>query len=727
MGKLFIVAGLFLAVAGCGASVSSGPSHRLFAQPARVAVPQSIDEKNYLEYRDIYDALSLNTKGRIAFRERLLRYLLHETRLYLNQGQESEAIENFKNALTLFSGEEVYRGALQQKQLDKLAERFINIFSPRGHEEIVFLCLNVRISLHPQNKALKESFYELSRWLKDADQLVQGQSRKWNRLIGVLEEIVQVWPSSFLVQVLERLYLEQKITIARSLHISPYQHLRGAVSALFRSGYKVARLYLQVNDPRQALQHLKKISREPNEDEELRDYLERMVAPETKALDAIRLSKFFQRNGDPAVALSICQMALSHYPPSADLYLCIGRLAHSLKKIHLAMISLERAVELKPDEKSYAEMLAQIYQQRLFMVIAADRLDQARQELSRIELFYAHTKKHFKTPLETSLSGIYYAIGHGYYNAGIVEQAMAAFKKAIATNSDSPEAFFQLATIQFKQNQSAQALSYLKQAEQVPMDSPGVRAYWQGQIEELRGQILLQAGQTKAGQAAHSRALEAWREFRSMEITSEARAESFIHEARSLYGLGKRGKAMDALDFAIDAQPDRKETYADVIAWLTTHGHLPEALDAFHRALGRKEVSEYLKSYCSFWIIGLARRAGLPPDPLALQHLSSIRSDNWYTHLAQLTLKKTTFEELRKKAKTPSNLAELYYYWADHLLVEGQLDQAREMWKKVIETKMMAFYEFDMASYNLRNGPAEVTQRPLDRQTPMERQSQISP
>ena len=36
----------------------------------------------------------------------------------------------------------------------------------------------------------------------------------------------------------------------------------------------------------------------------------------------------------------------------------------------------------------------------------------------------------------------------------------------------------------------------------------------------------------------------------------------------------------------------------------------------------------------------------------------------------------------------------------------GRLDEARALWRQVIDTQMMAFFEFDMASYYLRHGPA---------------------
>jgi lipoprotein NlpI len=224
------------------------------------------------------------------------------------------------------------------------------------------------------------------------------------------------------------------------------------------------------------------------------------------------------------------------------------------------------------------------------------------------------------------------------------------------------------------------------------------------------------AGRIDESREVHARAVSTWEKWLSLRLKAEARAEAHIYAAKSFFALGETTKAMTALEQAIDVKPDRKETYADVIAILTTYGHLPEALDAYHRALGRQEVSEYLKTYCSFWIIGLAGRAGIQPDDLAMEYLGSLSGDAWYIRLAQLFLGTVSFEALLAEAETVGKRAELYYYWADHLLARGEVSRAKALWKKVLTTEMMAFYEYDMASYNLRNGPAKVSTRPHDRQ-----------
>jgi tetratricopeptide (TPR) repeat protein len=231
----------------------------------------------------------------------------------------------------------------------------------------------------------------------------------------------------------------------------------------------------------------------------------------------------------------------------------------------------------------------------------------------------------------------------------------------------------------------------------------------------MQGDILILEGRDQDGATAHRGALATWRQLRSRDIPAPEQAEAGVYEARSHFALGQPGDALNSIDAAIDVAPERIETYADAVALLATRGHLPEALELYHRLLGQSEASEYLKTYCSFWVIGLARRAGQAPDEQAVAHLKGLDGDAWYHHLATFFLGEVSYDALLKKAEGKADRAELYYYQAEALLAAGQEEAARALWRKVLETNMMGFYEYDMAGHNLRFGPARVRTEPIQR------------
>src|SRR6185436_1924277 len=167
-----------------------------------------------------------------------------------------------------------------------------------------------------------------------------------------------------------------------------------------------------------------------------------------------------------------------------------------------------------------------------------------------------------------------------------------------------------------------------------------------------------------------------------------------------------REEALRSLARSIDMLPDRGSTYADVIAFLVPRGELEEALDAYHRALGRSEVIDYLKVYCSLWIIDLAHRAGQPEDPLAMAYLQSTDGAKWYDDLARWATGRQSEQAMLSRADAPARKAESSFYRAMRALSEGKKDEAKRLWQEVVGTDMMAFFEYDMAAYYLKHGGA---------------------
>src|SRR5205807_10476919 len=156
-------------------------------------------------------------------------------------------------------------------------------------------------------------------------------------------------------------------------------------------------------------------------------------------------------------------------------------------------------------------------------------------------------------------------------------------------------------------------------------------------------------------------------------LSTDGKAESGIERAKLWYQLGDRDESLASFESAIDAAPDRGGTYADVIAFLVPRGELDEALDAYHRALGRNEATEYLKVYCSQWIVDLARRAKQPIDPLASSFLQSTDGGKWYDDLARWATGRENVDTMMARADTPAKKAESSYYRAMTAVEAGDL------------------------------------------------------
>jgi len=694
-----------------------------------VDVPAKVTEEGYRRLRETFDALALDHPDRVRYRDALLRHLVPLAIHYLERGKDKTALEEFEECLSLFAPTEVYRGGISAPGLADLAGRFVKRYSPRGVAGKVMLGLVVRLSLGGDAAEIKKDFKGLATWLDDTEVLMRGRTLAGRETIKTLEECADHWPSAFVIGELTRRY-KSRITFLSGLAA---QHrkmgARSRFPALVLGGYLLVRAHLRVDQVAMARQALKALPTlhvkdktgkafEPYaQDKVLGDLLDRMMAKDaTTAKAHVQLSSFFINN-DPEVGLVICRAAARRFPADPEAHRCVGNLAGSLEMHLLSERAMERAYELKPDEEELIKALAGQQQRRLFDMVDGERLDEAKKQLKVIERFHRASAEKMGKPLEPGLGRAYYAVGHGLYVQGRVKEASGLLTRAL-TRELIPEAVIQLANIRMNTGKPMAAVELLVQVERGPkMASRQLpeRMYWEGRMAMARGKALEMANRDKDARAEYARAAARWKGLTSMKVQASYLAEAFVHLAQVLYKLGEPARALDALDTAIDAKKDRKETYADAIALLVTHGHLPEALDVYHRALGRGAVSEYLKSYCSFWVVGLARRAGLNPDPQAMRYIRTLEGEKWYTRLASLLLDKAPYAKLLTDARSAANRAELYYYQADRLLAQGKLDEAKALWRKVLETGMLGFYEYEMSRHYLTRGPPRVLTQPLDR------------
>jgi tetratricopeptide (TPR) repeat protein len=180
--------------------------------------------------------------------------------------------------------------------------------------------------------------------------------------------------------------------------------------------------------------------------------------------------------------------------------------------------------------------------------------------------------------------------------------------------------------------------------------------------------------------------------------------------------LGRRGDGLRKFDEAVEQDETRDQSYIDAIAFLVQRGDVEPALDIYRRAISRSNrvVSEYVKVYASLWILDITRRRANAPDAAALAYLRTLdarqielrppRAAVWYRQLVHYALNHISYDQLLAKADTPGKRAEAFFYQAMRVLAAGKSNEAHALWSKVIDTKMVSFFEYEMASRYLRMG-----------------------
>jgi tetratricopeptide (TPR) repeat protein len=709
---------------GACATPATGPTAT--GPKATAPVSPIKSEEDYAANRAEFDALDAGAPDRPQRRAALQGFLLGRVNRALDGKHLEDAWDELKQALTLFDADELSK-KVQDPALLAAAERFERAVRPRGAHQLVLAALAVQQALG-QNDA-PSRFRQVTAWLRNAADGTDGDGRE--RVVEDLETVVKLWPSPFVVGELTTMYLEpstpneQAQNMARKLRRgADLRDLLGG-GAHPNTAYDIARLYLRISQPKQALDNLSKLPGEG--DPKLKTLLTRHLSDKAMPGDVIELAKYFAGQGrdDRDVSARICRDAARRFPAAPEPRLCAGELAFTLDQLMVALRNFEEAVRLEPGRHEAWVALAKLYQKRLFQLVSDENLNvsELEKQLAKVETFYADAQKRFPDkPLTPSMAGALFEVGRGYYNVGRLPEAVKYLERSISMEASSP-ALEQLGQIRLKKGQGREAAALFEKAISVPKESRVEELYWRAKLRRELADAFESLDDAHGAEAARKAALADWDVFLGFPVDGKFVAEAWTEKAKLLYTLGEREDAIAACEKAIDAVPDLGNTYADVIAFLVPRGELEEALDAYHRALGRSEVIDYLKVYCSLWILDLAKRAGQPEDPLATAYLQSTDGAKWYDDLARWATARQSEDKLLARADSPARKAESSFYRAMRAWSDGKKDDAKRLWQEVLSTDMMAFFEYDMAAYYLKRGgaPSQPVLKPAKPGAPVKR------
>ncbi|MCS6913012.1 MAG: tetratricopeptide repeat protein [Myxococcales bacterium] len=686
----------------------------------------------------------------------LLRYHVAHGEEALERGHPEEAFEALRAALQLFPP-----AALQDPLhppeapgLQSLAHRLEATFRRRGAYLEVTCALMVQRTLAPQDPGPQRRYDEMAAWLAG----LPGSHPPWRRgageqawqepagrpafevplvLVRSLEATARIWSAWPVLQELDALYLAEAG--------GPGQGQPRGLRELLGSGgrspttslpaFRMARLYLRVPRPQDALRairRLEQVSRLSPPERSLLAALEVAFAPGADPAETVKLAMAMAQSSEDAdVGLAICEDLARRHPRAVVAHLCVGELAGQQHRTGLAIRALEQARALKPEDRMIWERLSQLYLARLSNLVGDERTAELEGALRHIESFQERMVRAFPdASVGPGLAAALAEVGRGYYNAGRVPEAMRYLERSIQAEPNSA-ALELLGTIQLRRGQVVQALATLERARAVDQAShrgdPLFKVYFRAHLGRLIADAmdLLPQEQARAAEVRQA-ALRDWDTLLASErLLPERRAEAELERGRLLYELGDREAALGAFQAAMDAVPEegsgrsQGQIYADIISFLVQRGEVTAALEAYHRAMARPRLVEYLKVYCSLWINDLLLRAGQPEDPLATAFLRSLRGGQWYAELARWATGQQSEEQMLARADTVARQAEAHFYLGMHRLRSGRIQEGQELLRKVLASDMMAFFEYEMAALYLRQGaPTQPVLKPPPRKEP---------
>jgi hypothetical protein len=104
------------------------------------------------------------------------------------------------------------------------------------------------------------------------------------------------------------------------------------------------------------------------------------------------------------------------------------------------------------------------------------------------------------------------------------------------------------------------------------------------------------------------------------------------------------------------------------------------------------------KVYFTLWIQLIAARADQPPMQ---EHSDLLRrlgqNSNWWGKLASFGAGDLDYQDLLSVATSLGEETEALYYEATRLFIAGDRKSANDQFQRVLDTKMVSFYEYEMA------------------------------
>ncbi len=659
------------------------------------------DDDDLSEIRDRFDALPGGI-ARDAMRTRLAGEYGRRIDNHLSKGNRAGAFRAFAGLVGLWDDTEL-AGPVPPglARYHAHAERLSKLFSRSGNDIEATAALLVLTIIEPDKAALHSAAIdEIFAYADDLTVASFGNGAERSRPIKILESIVDWFPSPQVVDRLTTLYTDRQRAITREVRANQpdFNLIRAHGDGVLRTSWHIVRIHIFANRIVAAPAALA-AANGIGQDVDLRRRLTTALATDADDTAWILLAASFRddddKKSDLRAALAVAREATRRFPRSSEAFVVAAKTARDFDNVELAINLFERGLAIDPSSRLATEHLANLYQKRLATLVRGGRPGAALTKLAELERFHTTAGKRWpEIALSSDLAAALATVGEGLVRLGELELAGRLLARSVDLRPNSTALEF-LGTMDLKRDRYEQAAAQFEKALLLPSDNLAEQ-FSRAHILRLASAAYAGAGDGRKARSYADSALRIWREIARMKLRPRYRAERLRETGKLLWQLGDREAATMAFDGAIDADPDGAATHADVVAFLIARGESERALDAYHRALGSDEISDYLKVRMSLWIITEAHHGDHAPDRHAVDYLATRDGTAWHDDLARFATGKLDRDGLAARATTRGRQAKLLYYEALFRAIPDPRSVECSM-RSVLDTDMVMVFEYDMA------------------------------
>ena len=663
---------------------------------ARVKTAEPIPQAEYPDAARRFLRMPLDNPERVELRDRLVASVLSQAQSLADVG-DYEGVVLEVSRLTMFLSPSEYAAGVLPKYVEPIAKHIADRGGRLGDEGNV-LAANFILERLTGDKLYQRRYDEVATWGREARANLDTVSEQYAGLISVWIDHADLTPAPEVLDTLAGLHIAGRDAVAAETAEDRHRLGIGGERQLRLAPLNVAAVYLSHGDVESAITKVESMG--PGGELQLRllDLLrtarssdEAGAAATFELVEGYRLAR-------PEVAAGLCRSALVRFPRDHRFPTCMARVAADSERFADATAWWVIAIEVEPEMiELYDEALGQLDE------FIKTRLEDPHPERSSAlargaETILAERQKRWpdsKPPIAPN--ELEFLIGMLEMNAGHAAEAQQRFEKSIEKD-ENPGALTQLGLLLERTGHPKEAEQrYRRALELAPSDSLADDLQRADILENL-GNTARAQGSAEEMAARYNVALRAWNDARD-QVEGPTAAIVEMRRGVLLDHLGRHDEAVDAFENAMSHAPQWRDVYASILSHLV---YAPPDFELASSVWRRSQLHLTLppewKVYFTLWIQLIAARAGEPP---AEEHTELLRrlggGSNWWGKLASFGAGDLDYAGLMSVASSLGEETEAIYYEGSRLFIAGDRRAASDQFQRVLDTKMVSFFEYEMA------------------------------
>jgi len=700
-----------LVLAGCG-----GPGGNLAHGGSLAGAPPAVTDENVHEVERTFWRMAPDDPARVGWRDALVVYRSGRTSALIAGADYDEIVLHFASLTELLTPADFEAGQVPD-ELAPLARWVIEHGAPRGDEGRVMGALVVLAAIESGESGHGAERDRIADWGRNARARIDNPIERYGDLIQVWEQYEQLAPAPEVLATLARLYIEQRDALAAAFgpegqgtHTAgrlSLQELRLAPLLVQRAPLDVAAVYLRHGDLERAIEHVRRMGGRSDMEQDLVRILEAAQRNDDGGANALdELARGFAR-ARPSIGAAICRLAARRFPQDVRFPVCLARVAIEEEQPAQATAWYAEAVRVAPNDRAvYDEALERLGQMMEEGQLAASAPQSRTAARHALEILDERTRRWPDSTPPLTREALLLSIARAEMTHGAVRQARERLSASLDAR-ETREAHEELGLLLERIGEWREAAEHYRRAlDMVDGDGPEGIAD-RAEILEHLGDSFRQSGDERQAERMYRQALELWNGL-VREVGGPRAAVVQVRRGVLFSRLDDVRRAEEAFNAALDASPSWREPYAAILAHLVTaRPNLELAQHVLRRAQFQITLEPEWKVYFALWVQTIARRASAEPErDVANLFEDGARGDSWSARLASFGDGRLDFDGLLGAASTPGERAEAQFYQGARLLAAGDTEGARALFRDVLESGLVGFYEYAMAQELLSAMPA---------------------